>query len=51
MNGTGTAAMLAHEEKAVEQPSRFEVAGYSCEACQRRVGFWDQWNSSYQFGS
>ncbi len=45
-NGTGTAAMLEREEKAADQPSRFEAAGSSCETCQRRVGFRDQWRQS-----
>ncbi len=37
-NGTGTAAMLGREEGGSAE--QIEVAGSSCEACQRRVGFW-----------
>ncbi len=38
-NGTGTAAMLGRIEKG-GSAEQIEVAGSSCEVCQRRVGFW-----------
>ncbi len=38
-NGTGTAAMLGARRNG-GSAEQIEVAGSSCEACQRRVGFW-----------